>query len=213
MSDGAFDRKSRGAAGAVALGCVVSLVLACAGVRSDEAGEAPAMPAVAASPLGAAATPALGRVATPEEAAGWVGGITPDGRGLPEGHGTAEEGEPVYVANCVRCHGLEGQGEPADRLVGGVGTLAGPRPIRTVGSYWPYATTLFDYVRRAMPYDRPGSLSDDEVYALCAYLLNLNGVIPAELELTRETLPGVRMPNRDGFVDVSGAAPSPPPPR
>ena len=151
-------------------------------------------------------SPRLGWPATPGEAERWGQSIGADGAGLPEGRGTAAEGESIYINNCLRCHGLEGQGNPADRLVGGVGSLAGPKPEKTVGSYWPLATTLFDYVRRAMPYDRPGSLSDDEVYAICAYLLSLNGVIPPDLAMDRETLPAVRMPNRFGFVDMTGAA-------
>lgn len=144
--------------------------------------------------------PDLGREATPEEIARSDLSISPDGRGLPPGGGTALEGEPTYLANCARCHGVEGQGGPADRLVGGADSLTTSHPLKTVGSYWPYATTLFDYVRRAMPYDRPSSLSSDEVYALSAYLLELNGIIPDDLEMNRETLPRVEMPNRDGFV-------------
>jgi cytochrome c len=144
--------------------------------------------------------PDLGREATPEEIARSDLSISPDGRGLPPGGGTALEGESIYLASCARCHGVEGQGKPADRLVGGVGSLTTPRPLKTVGSYWPYATTLFDYIRRAMPYDRPSSLSGDEVYALSAYLLELNAIIPSDLEMNRETLPRVEMPNRDGFV-------------
>ena len=152
------------------------------------------------------APPRLARLATSDEVATWGGSITPDGAGLPEGSGSVAQGQMVYINHCLRCHGLDGQGNPADRLVGGVGSLTSTKPVKTVGSYWPYATTLFDYVRRAMPYDRPGSLSDDEVYAICAYLLNLNGVIPAERVMDRDALPRVHMPNRDGFVDVSGVA-------
>lgn len=139
-------------------------------------------------------------MATPDAIARMDIGVRPDGRDLPRGRGTATEGEAVYVANCLRCHGLGGAGTPADRLVGGVGSLAGPKPVKTVGSYWPLATTLFDYLRRAMPYDRPGALSDDEIYAVTAYLLARNGIVDAELELNAETLPRVEMPNRDGFV-------------
>ena len=111
----------------------------------------------------------------------------------------------IYLAKCARCHGADGQGGPADKLVGGVGSLTSPHPIKTVGSYWPYATTLFDYIRRAMPYDRPASLGDDEVYAVSAYVLKLNGIVSEDLELNRKSLPRVEMPNRDGFV----ASPSP----
>lgn len=146
------------------------------------------------------AGPDLGREVTPEEIARTDLTVSPDGRGLPPGGGTAIEGQAVYLANCLRCHGVEGQGGPADRLVGGIGSLATQRPLKTVGSYWPYAPTLFDYIRRAMPYDRPRALSDDEVYAVSAYLLKLSGIVSENDEMNRETLPRVEMPNRDGFV-------------
>lgn len=144
--------------------------------------------------------PGLGRAATPEELERADVSIAPDGRGLPPGRGSALEGKLIYQANCARCHGLEGTGGPADRLAGGIGSLTTLRPLKTVGSYWPFATTLFDYVRRAMPYDRPASLTNDEVYAVSAYILKLNGIVAEDLELNRETLPRVEMPNRDGFV-------------
>jgi cytochrome c len=95
---------------------------------------------------------------------------------------------------------VKGEGGPADRLVGGIGTLATSKPVKTVGSYWPFATTLFDYIRRTMPYNAPQSLSSDEVYALSAYLLFLNGIIGPEVRIDAKTLPQVKMPNRDGFV-------------
>lgn len=125
----------------------------------------------------------------------------PSGSGLPPGSGTAKQGAAVYAAKCVACHGANGGGKPADALVGGIGTLASAAPLRTVGSYWPYATTLFDYVRRAMPYDRPMSLTNDEVYAVSAYILSLNGIIPEEATMNAKTLPKVEMPNRSGFVN------------
>ena len=114
---------------------------------------------------------------TPEEVAEWDISIQPDGEGLPPGSGTASDGAPVYTLHCFSCHGAEGSGQFNDVLVGGHGTLEGPAPRKTVGSFWPYATTVFDYIRRAMPYQQPQSLSDDEVYALTAYLLFLNGII------------------------------------
>src|SRR5499433_182575 len=122
-------------------------------------------------------SPKLGRPATVEEIAAWDISIPPDGNGLPAGRGTAADGARVYAARCQSCHGDKGAGQPNDRLVGGQGTLASKTPVRTVGSYWPYATTVFDYVRRTMPYIQPQSLSNDEVYALTAYLLHLNGII------------------------------------
>jgi cytochrome c len=142
----------------------------------------------------------LGRAVKAEEIAAWEITITPDGKGLPAGGGTAAAGEAVYAAKCAGCHGVKGQGGAADRLVGGIGTLATPKPVKTVGSYWPFATTLFDYIRRAMPYNAPQSLSNDEVYALSAYLLFLNGIIGPEVHIDAKTLPQVKMPNRDGFV-------------
>jgi S-disulfanyl-L-cysteine oxidoreductase SoxD len=147
------------------------------------------------------AGPGFGRPATEAEVAAWDISIPPDGRGLPPGSGTAKQGAAVYASKCVACHGEKGIGKPADALVGGIGTLASATPLKTVGSYWPYATTLFDYVRRAMPYDRPLSLSSDEVYAVSAYILSLNGVIPEDATMDAGTLPKVTMPNRNGFVD------------
>jgi cytochrome c len=149
----------------------------------------------------AADSPNLGRVATPEEIAAWDIGIGPDGTGLPAGSGTAKQGEAVYATKCQACHGEKGAGKPNDALVGGRGTLAGDKPaVKTVGSYWPFATTIFDYVRRAMPYNESKSLSSDEVYAVTAYVLALNGIIGENDTIDAKTLPQVKMPNRDGFV-------------
>jgi len=135
-----------------------------------------------------------------EEVARWDISIPPSGTGLPGGSGTAKQGAAVYAAKCVACHGDKGVGKPADALVGGIGSLATARPVRSVGSYWPYATTLFDYVRRAMPITNPLSLSDDEVYAVSAYVLFLNGIVGEDAVMNAQTLPQVKMPNRDGFV-------------
>jgi cytochrome c len=146
-------------------------------------------------------TPNLGRPAAPEEIAAWDISIGPDGAGLPPGGGTPQQGEAVYNAKCLGCHGEKGAGKPNDQLVGGRGTLVGNQaPVKTVGSFWPYATTLFDYVRRAMPLNQSKSLSDDEVYAVVAYLLRLNGIIEENAKINAETLPRVRMPNADGFM-------------
>jgi cytochrome c len=145
-------------------------------------------------------TPNLGRVASPSEVAAWDVSIPPDGTGLPPGRGTSGQGAIVYEQKCQNCHGERGAGQPNDRLVGGHGTLASKSPVRTVGSYWPYATTVFDYVRRAMPYTQSHSLSDDEVYAVTAYLLHLNGIIGESDVMNAETLPKVKMPNRDQFI-------------
>ena len=147
--------------------------------------------------------PALGTAVSAEEVARWDISIPPSGAGLPRGGGTARQGLQVYEQKCLACHGAKGAGKPADPLAGGVGSLASKTPLRTVGSYWPYATTLFDYVRRAMPIANPLSLSDDEVYAVSAYVLFLNGIVGEDAQMNAQTLPQVKMPNRDGFVDMS----------
>lgn len=147
--------------------------------------------------------PGLGLSATAAEIALVDISIPPSGAGLPPGSGDARVGAKVYVAKCQACHGEKGTGKPADPLAGGIGTLSAASPVRTVGSYWPHATTLFDYTRRAMPTTAPRSLTDDEVYAVTAYVLHLNGIISETHTLNAQTLPAVRMPNRDGFVDHS----------
>lgn len=154
-------------------------------------------------PATGAKAPAFGAVVSADEIARWDISIPPNGAGLPAGAGDAKQGEAVYVAQCQACHGPKGVGKPADRLVGGAGSLATARPVRTVGSYWPYATTLFDYTRRAMPLTKPLSLGNDELYAVTAYVLFLNGIIGENEEMNAQTLPRVRMPNRDGFIDMS----------
>jgi mono/diheme cytochrome c family protein len=123
---------------------------------------------------------------------------SPDGSGLPAGEGTVARGRDVYAAQCAACHGSDGR-QAGNALVGGRGTLATPSPQKTVESYWPYATTLFDYVAVAMPYGDAGSLPPDDVYAVTAYVLHLGGVLPADAVLDRESLIAVEMPNRDGF--------------
>jgi len=146
--------------------------------------------------------PNLGRDATPGQITGWDISVGPDGVGLPPGKGTSAAGATVYEQKCLICHGAKGAGQPNDRLVGGQGTLASKTPVRTIGSYWPYATTVFDYVRRAMPYIQPQSLSNDEVYAVTAYLLHLNGIIGETDEMNAQTLPKVKMPNQANFIVV-----------
>jgi mono/diheme cytochrome c family protein len=152
--------------------------------------------------------PAIGQPAAPGAIAGWNIDVLPDGTGLPDGKGTAREGAGIYAASCAACHGERGQGGsayPGPRLVGGRGTLATAHPEKTVGSFWPYATTLFDYVRRAMPYSAPESLSADQLYGVVAYLLYLNGIVGEGTVLDRASLPRVRMPNRNGFIDAYGS--------
>ena len=148
-----------------------------------------------------AAGPNLGQPIDAADLAPWDISIGPDGAGLPPGRGTAAQGEAIYAAKCQACHGEKGAGRPNDALVGGKGSLeAGKAPVKTVGSYWPYATTLFDYIRRAMPFQDSKSLTNDEVYAVSAYILSLNEIIGKDDVLDAQSLPKVRMPNRDGFI-------------
>jgi len=142
----------------------------------------------------------IGRAPTPEELKAWDISIGPDGAGLPEGSGTVTQGKEVYASKCAKCHGGQGQGGDEAALVGGQGSLRGPKPLKTVGSYWPYATTLFDYTRRAMPFKQPGSLTNNQVYAVVAFVLHLNGIIGENSVMDAKTLPQVKMPNRVGFT-------------
>ena len=151
--------------------------------------------AIAQSP-----TYGVGRVPSADELKKIDIDILPDGRGLPAGSGTAAIGKPVYAQRCATCHGPTGKEGPQDILVGGNGTLATVKPLKTVGSYWPYATTLWDYIRRAMPFDHPGTLTSDQIYAVSAYVLFLNGIVTEQQVLDQTTLPKVMMPNRNGFV-------------
>jgi S-disulfanyl-L-cysteine oxidoreductase SoxD len=144
--------------------------------------------------------PGLGQPISPVDLAPWNIDIGTDGKELPPGAGKAKSGEAIYAAKCQACHGAEGKGQPADQLVGGQGTLDKLDQVRTVGSYWPYATTIFDYVRRAMPFNTPETLTNDETYALTAYLLYKNGIIRENDEMNARTLPRVRMPNANGFI-------------
>jgi S-disulfanyl-L-cysteine oxidoreductase SoxD len=127
--------------------------------------------------------------------------ILPDGKDLPPGRGSVTEGRQIYESKCLACHGMGGQGQPMDRLTGGVGSLATAAPLKTVNSYWPYATSLFDYIRRAMPLTTPQTLRADEVYALVAYILSIDGVVRPGTVLDAKNLPAVKMPNRDGFLN------------
>jgi cytochrome c len=162
---------------------------------------------VVASSAAIAADPprfGFGRLATPQEIAGEDIDVRADGAGLPPGRGSVAEGAAVYAAACEACHGEHGD-KPMNgalRLTGGRGTLATPTAVQTVGSYWPYATTLFDYIRRAMPFTAPESLSNDQVYAVTAYILRLNDIVRDDTVLDATSLPRVQMPNRNGFVSV-----------
>jgi S-disulfanyl-L-cysteine oxidoreductase SoxD len=142
----------------------------------------------------------VGRPPTAEEIRDLGAPIAPSGAGLPEGSGTAAAGREVFAAQCARCHGPKAQGDIGPTLVGGQGSLQSARPLKTVGSFWPYATTVWDYIDRAMPFDKPGLLKPSEVYAVTAYILNLNGIIGETDVMDAKSLPKVKMPNRDGFV-------------
>lgn len=152
-----------------------------------------------------AAVPRLGQSLSSGDLAKLPPSIFPDGRSLPIGRGTAREGAAIYDAQCAACHGAKGVGGSGGHLIGD-GAITGPDPDPATNTYWPHATTLFDFTRRAMPMTAPGSLTADETYAVTAYLLHLGGIIGADAELNERTLPQVRMPNRDGFdwIDVPG---------
>ena len=158
--------------------------------------------AVAWSTLAGAQTggPGLGQPVSVADAAAWDLSIQPDGTGLPPGSGSVAAGAQLFATHCVACHGAGGVGQPNDKLVGGQGTLTQLQQVRTVGSYWPYATTIFDHIRRAMPFQAPESLTNDQVYSLTAFLLAENGIIKPGDTMNAQTLPQVKMPNRDGFI-------------
>ena len=142
----------------------------------------------------------IGAAASPAQVAAWNIDVQPDGSNLPAGSGSVAQGRALYAQACASCHGQQGEGKPMDRLVGGKGTLNSAAPVKTVGSYWPYATSVYDYIHRAMPFNAPGTLSPSDVYAATAYLLYMNGIVPENAVLDARTLPQVRMPNQDGFT-------------
>jgi cytochrome c len=151
--------------------------------------------------------PHLGVPIGVQDAAKWDLNVFSDGKGLPAGRGNARQGRPIYEQKCASCHGEGGRGGSAEELAGGSAPLDAASPDKTIGLYWPYATTIFDFTRRAMPMDAPGSLSADEVYALTAYLLYANDIIGEGEEMNSKTLPAVQMPNRDGFIWIDAARP------
>ena len=191
--------------GAWGLGLVVAISALTISVVAGQAKPSPArQPAQASSPkpqvpLG------IGRAATPDEIKQLDIDVMPDGRGLPAGRGTVAEGAAIYAAKCRSCHGANGEGGSFDRLVGrdsgpNFNFAMDPKLVKTVGNYWPYATTLYDYTYRAMPFMQPGSLSPNETYALVAYLLALNKIVPEDAVMDQASLPKVVMPARDRFV-------------
>ena len=178
------------------------------GIAAAQTAKAPAKASTKANPAKDPATFGIGRSATPAEIAALDIDVGPDGVGLPPGRGTSADGAPIFAARCASCHGKTGKEGPNDVLVGRIPGDAfpfakDPRAPKTIGSYWPYATTVFDYIRRAMPPDKPGSLRDDEVYGLTAYLLSLNELIPADSVIDAASLPKVKMPAHDRFVPDS----------
>ena len=143
----------------------------------------------------------LGTSATPQQVRAFGTSISPSGKGLPRGEGTAQTGRRLYQERCSACHGMKGEGGPGSpALAGGIGTLKSAEPIQTVGSFWPYSTTVYDYIDRAMPPQNPGSLTPNEVYSVTAYVLHLNGLVKENEVMNAQTLPKVLMPNRNGFV-------------
>ncbi len=162
--------------------------LSCVGVLAEE------------QDIATVLAPSLGETASADDLTSLTLNVLPDGQGLPAGSGTVSEGRALYAAHCVSCHGVDGQNGINDALAGGHDTLTSNRPVRTVGSYWPYATTIFDYINRAMPYRDPGSLSHDDVYALTAYLLHVNDILDERATLDAASLKRIEMPNRNNFI-------------
>jgi len=155
------------------------------------------LPLAHAAPEG----PKLGQPLSAQELTGLDIHVFPDGNGLPPGRGTAREGKAIYNAQCAGCHGIKGSGGSAGELAGG-SALNSAHPDQTIGNYWPFATTIFDFVRRSMPLNAPRSLSDDQVYAVTAYLLQINGLLDEDAVLDPKSLPAIRMPNREGFIRI-----------
>lgn len=209
MSRSTSARRSVGAVG-VAVLCWLSWAAAPA-AESARVPEGPSIgPAVEAVEISLAFRPepepgrvgyyGFGETPTPEMIAGWDIDVRPDGLGLPPGSGSVADGEAMYEEKCAACHGVFGEGEGRwPKIAGGFDSLTESRPEKTVGSYWPYASTLWDYVHRAMPFYEPQSLADDEVYAIVAYVLYLNDLVDDEFVLTQANFASIRMPNQDGF--------------
>ena len=199
-------RRSRGTLRGSSRG--LTLVLAVATAVTAVGGCAPPPDEASASTTGQPSTDSrtfgIGHAATPQQIAAWDIDVGPDGVGLPEGQATVEEGLALYAARCAACHGADGTGGPNDVLAGRIPGDEFPfatEPVRsTVGNYWPYATTLFDYIRRAMPFEAPGSLTDHEVYATVAAILYLNELVPEDAIVNAETIANLVMPSRDRFV-------------
>jgi cytochrome c len=145
-------------------------------------------------------SPNLGKAADISLIKNWDISIGTDGYELPAGSGDAIIGKEIYNQQCIACHGAKGEGLLNDKLAGGHGSLVTDKAVKTIGSYWPYATTIFDYIRRAMPYLSPKNLTNEEVYALTAYMLYINNIIPEEMIINSEILPTILMPNKENFI-------------
>lgn len=188
----------------VALGTL--LVSACSGRGSSAADSVATRRGAVAQASAAPATYALGRAPEAQELAAWDLDVNPDGVGLPAGRSTAIEGAPVYAAKCAICHGTKGEGvAPNPPIVGreprqGFAFARDPALVKTVGNYWPFATTVYDYVRRAMPQDKPGSLTPNELYGVTAWILAENEIIARDFVVDSASLPKIKMPARERFV-------------
>ena len=146
--------------------------------------------------------PKLGKLASQKKIKQWDTDIFPNGRGLPKGKGNVTEGKKVYQKYCLSCHGVDGSGDSADELAGAMHSLTDNPPDKTIGTYWPYATTLFDFTRRSMPLNSPGILSNNQLYAVTAYMLYLNGIVSEDKVLNVNNLAKIKMPNRNGFINI-----------
>ncbi len=160
------------------------------------------LPACTAPATRTSDPPRLGVAADPDLLGRQRLNVFPDGRGLPPGRGTVADGARLFAQHCAGCHGRDGRGGSADELTGATRPLTSVDADKTIGSYWPYATTLFDFIRRAKPMNAPGTLEADEVYSLCAWLLHANSIVPADAVIDAHSLPAIRMPNRDGFIRI-----------
>ncbi len=187
----------------VALAALASVTFAAAAWAQDAPDQAASLAADAPPVAGDAqhvGQYGYGTVATPAQIAGWAIAVQPDGTGLPEGHGSVSEGAEVYGAQCAVCHGTFGEGEGRFPKLASDARLTDDQAIRAIGNFWPYATTLWDYINRAMPFPAPHSLPPNDVYAISAYILNLNNVVGDDFVADKTSLPKVVMPNRNGFL-------------
>lgn len=185
----------------------LGLLIACAGGPSDAVAPPEGSALAPTKPLDPKPLPAplgLGRTATPDEIAAWDRDVDPSGHGLPSGKGDVATGRALFATKCAACHGAKGEGTPIAPMLAGTVPMTGfaddPKIPRTIGNWWPHASTLFDYVQRAMPQTAPGSLPPDETYALVAFLLAENGAVPQDFVADAASVPAVKMPTKVQFV-------------